>query len=509
MNLLYDPLVQTRPAGWLSLPGVLSALARGEVASFPALRPHQRAAWHCFLVQLGALALDRAGQDALPETEDGWRTPLEALSSDGWDLVAPEGRPAFMQPPAPKGLKWTDVATPDALDLLITARNHDLKQAVAEDSDPQDWIFALVSLQTSEGYGGAGNFGIARMNRGSSSRPMLAFIPDPDQSGSIDPALWWRRDVAALLRLRVEGREVAPGQPGGPALLWLLGWPEGGTGLDLTRLDPWFIEVCRRIRLERRGGRIGARRTTSKAARVDATAFSGVTGDPWTPVTAEKPRSLTLGDGEFSYRRMCDLLFSAGWRRPALAEPQEGEADGLILAEALGRGNSKTDGLKSRLIPVPGAVVASLWRKSMAEMAAAQIEEIAHFDNALKFGLATAAADGAGDLSKPDYERSRPARRGFDTRADTLFFPALFDRVEADETGGLAGLEAARVRFLHALRDAARAEFALALRAIPTGAIWRPRAEARARRVFERHLRAGDYGALLAPHREEDTDDAA
>lgn len=509
MNLLHDPLIHTQPAGWLSLPAVLAAMARGEVAAFPALRPHQRAAWHCFLVQLGALALDRAGLEAPPEAEADWRRLLEALSPEGWDLIAADDRPAFLQPPAPQGLKWTDVAAPDALDLLITARNHDLKQEVARDSDPQDWIFALVSLQTSEGYGGAGNFGIARMNGGSSSRPMLAFIPDPTQSGHVDPSRWWRRDVGALLRLRAEGREVAPGVPGGPALLWLLDWPERGTGLDLTRLDPWFLEVCRRIRLEVRGGRIAARRATSAAARIDAKAFCGVTGDPWAPVTVVKPRSMTLGEGELSYRRMCDLLFRGEWQRPVLAQPQDGESDGLILAEALGRGNSKTDGLKSRLIPVPGAVVAALWGDSMAQMAAKQVEEIAHFDKALKFGLATAAADGAADLSKPDYERSLPARRAFDARADALFFPALFDRVQADAAGGTAGLEAARVRFLHGLRDAARAEFAWALPAIPISAIRRPRAEVRARRAFEAHLRANGFGALLALRAKEDTDDAA
>ena len=58
-------------------------------------------------------------------------------------------------------------------DLLLTSRDHDLKQTVASRASPEDWVFALVSLQTSEGYGGRGNYGIAQMNGGSSSRPML------------------------------------------------------------------------------------------------------------------------------------------------------------------------------------------------------------------------------------------------------------------------------------------------------------------------------------------------
>lgn len=499
MNLLADPLIDAHPAGFLTLPGVMAALARGALRGFPALRPHQRAAWHCFLVQLGALALFRAGRDDAPETEAQWHELLLALGeSEGiWDLFAPEDKPAFLQPPAPKGLKWTPVETPDALDLLITSRNHDLKQTVARDSAPQDWIFALVSLQTSEGYGGAGNNGIARMNGGSSSRAMMAFVPDPEGRGVIDPSVWWRRDVLALLQRRSAGYEVAPGTPGGPALLWCLPWAEGAQ-LDLTRLDPWFIEVCRRVRLVGSDSAIGAIRSTSKAARIDAKAFSGVTGDPWAPITTqEPPKSLTLGEGDFTYKRLNDLLFSGKWQRAPLAEPQEGEADGLLLAEALGRGNSKTDGLKSRTIPVPGRVVAKLFAPSMAEMAEKQVDEIKLFDSALKFGLATYAADGVDEVPLPAYARSNPARAAFDAQADALFFDALFDRAKADAEDGPEGEEQARRRFLNALLTAATREFAAALPAIPVSAIRRPRAEARARRAFDRVLRRSELAPLI------------
>ena len=39
-----------------SLPEVYAALLADGVDAFPALRPHQRHAWHAFLVQLGAMA---------------------------------------------------------------------------------------------------------------------------------------------------------------------------------------------------------------------------------------------------------------------------------------------------------------------------------------------------------------------------------------------------------------------------------------------------------------------
>lgn len=245
---------------------------------FPALRPHQRPAWHMFLCQLSALALDRADRSDLPVTEDEWRALLLALTDldpAPWALVGPEDRPAFMQPPAAPGLSWSQIETPDALDLLITARNHDLKGQVARRSAAEDWIFALVSLQTSEGYGGAGNHGIARMNGGSSSRAMLALAPG---EGMIPhPSRWWRRDVLRLLELRAEGEEKAPGRAGGPALLWCLPWPERQQ-LALADLDPWFIEACRRVRLDETDGAITARRTTTKASRIDAKDWRGSWG---------------------------------------------------------------------------------------------------------------------------------------------------------------------------------------------------------------------------------------
>lgn len=162
-NLLVDPLIHTN-GGALTLPGLFAAMTRGEVTDFPALRPHQRPAWHMFLVQLAVLA--RSGQDdPLPEEEATWHEKLRRLTTEfeddaPWHLVGEDdGTPAFLQPPDPGGVKWSEVATPDALDMLITSRNHDLKREIAHDATPQDWLFALVSLQTMEGFGGAGNYG--------------------------------------------------------------------------------------------------------------------------------------------------------------------------------------------------------------------------------------------------------------------------------------------------------------------------------------------------------------
>lgn len=300
-NLLAERLVSVEGAENHSLPGLFAAMSRGERISFPALRPHQRPAWHMFCVQLAALALWTGGRTDPPKDEDTWRALLRGLTPDfpedePWCLVVEDrAQPAFLQPPDPGGLKWSPVMTPDALDMLITARNHDLKQQIMQQARPDDWLFALVSLQTMEGYNGAGNHGVARMNGGFSSRVMLSLAPQPGGNLDPDPASWWRRDLDVVLSLRASGRESGPCRPDGKALLWTLPWPEDEQ-LDPQDLDPWFIEVCRRIRLKAAGG-LSAERATSKAARTDAKAYNGVLGDPWAPVHRTKGSTLTSAKG--------------------------------------------------------------------------------------------------------------------------------------------------------------------------------------------------------------------
>ena len=64
-NILTEPLIRMVKSNGshdeASLPEVYAALMADKVEAFPALRPHQRHAWHAFLVQLGAMAMHRAG----------------------------------------------------------------------------------------------------------------------------------------------------------------------------------------------------------------------------------------------------------------------------------------------------------------------------------------------------------------------------------------------------------------------------------------------------------------
>lgn len=515
MNLLIDPSISVSSRERLSFPALLAAMAQGKVTQFPALRPHQRAAWHMFLVQLAALALWKAKETDPPNDSATWVALLRGLTPDHPDdapwrmLVEDLYKPAFLQPPAPDGLKWSSVETPDALDLLITARNHDLKQAVARAAEAEDWLFALVSLQTSEGYGGAGNHGIARMNGGSSSRPMLGLAPAQDKDYALNPSAWWKRDVKRLLAERQAGQGPEFGREGGPALLWCLDWPEGRQ-LDLLELDPWFIEICRRVRLVGTGKGLSAVRATSKASRINAKAYRGNVGDPWAPVHKGDGKSLTLGGRDFGYRKMAELLFG-DWKVPLLAtlgpEEKKTAGDMLLVAEALSRGNSKTEGFKSRVIPVPETAVQLFQSPNAAELSTRQMNEIKAFDEALRNAIALLAGRGDWDnVGKSQYGVSKPAIERFDRAADRLFFPHLWKRLAAESSDDPQAADTAGHSFRRALYGAARAELTTALPGIPCAAIQRPKAEARAWRAF--HFRVGNLDPQLYQQTEtqEDTD---
>lgn len=500
-SLLTDLLISSTSGNRYSLPGLLAAMARREVDGFAALRPHQRPAWHMFLVQLAALALDRSGQAEPPEAEADWAALLRGLTPDfaddePWYLVVTDRKkPAFMQPPDPGGLKWTPVPTPDALDMLITSRNHDLKSAIATQAAPEDWLFALVSLQTCEGFGGRDNYGIARMNGGSSSRAMLGMVPVETGNAAPVPSASWARDLRRLLQLRADNATQGPCIAGGEALLWLKQWPEGHQ-LELPSLDPWFIEICRRVRLTPQG----AERANSKAARIDAKAFNGAIGDPWAPVHRTEGKALTLGEGDFTYKRLCALMLDGDWIVPDLARPgPQDDGDMVLVASAFSRGNSKTDGFKSRTVPVPKVVVPGLFRPQTADLSADQRGDVAKVDKALRDGLAVMAARGDwSDIGREDYARAATARAAFDRRVDAIFFPALWDRMQAPDKRDAAS------RFQQQLVTIAQEEFHLALPGIPCAVLFRPRAEARARRAFWARLKRENIDT-----RKEERDDAA
>jgi len=525
-NVLTQPFLEVSPVGWVSLPGLLACLTRDEIDSFPALRPHQAPAWHMFLVQLAALALHRAGTSQLPQAGPEWAQALRGLTPDfpgdePWCLVVDDRNlPAFLQPPVPAGLTLkTEVSTPDSLDLLITSRNHDLKQEVARQAEAQDWVFALVSLQTCANFGGNKNYWVARVNGAYSSRTMFGLAPMSQENYRITmPRLgsWFRRDVAVLLATREEewNAQKFRGYPAnrGLALTWVAPWEEGEQ-LTLDHLDLWFIEVCRRVRLRMYEGRLLGQSGNSIKMRIMAKDLHGDVGDPWAPVYVSEVKSFSLAERRFDYRVLIDILFSGDFKMPLLAQISKIEshqATMLLVAEAISSGKNTTSGFKSRILPIGGRISRALTlgpkRKELHELAKAQVEEIEKFDEALRDALALAASGGQRDKIRRHYSKTNSASACLDRAADEIFFDHLWRRYEAQEEGGEA-LKREAERFTGNLNAHATAIFNASLPGIPCPSLYRPRAEARARSKFRSMIRFA-FPELFASRTTEGDNDA-
>ncbi len=359
----------------LSLPEVYAALAADAVETFPALRAHQAPAWMAFLTQVAAMGLEASGLTRPPGDEPAaWAEALRALTSDWsedepWALITPPDRPALLQAPVPNGSLAefrTSVETPDALDMLVTSKNHDLKADRMAAAEPDDWLFALVSLQTQEGRMGAGNDGVARMNGGYGSRPFLSV-----HAGDARPGAVLMRNLRTLVagakRLHDTARTMGIGTEAAVPLVWTEPW-DGSTQLSLAKLHPLFVEVCRRVRLDLSNGRIVARRPRpgSKTTRIAAKDRKGNLADPWAPVEAgDEPKMLSITVNGFSYQRVCELLFGSkqrSYQLPLLATVRASDTSSEIVLDmaALARSKGKTEGFHVRRLAIPARAASLL-----------------------------------------------------------------------------------------------------------------------------------------------------
>ena len=516
-NLLTDQLIRYRDGSRgpleASLPEVFAALVDNRVESFSALRPHQRHAWHAFLVQLGAIAMQRAGLDAPPTGAGEWRQIIRALTlnwpdDEPWQLVVEDiTMPAFMQPPATSGGREQDyrseVATPDELDMLVTSKNHDLKSAVAERAEGDSWIFALITLQTMEGFGGAGNYGISRMNGGLGNRPAFSLAPR-----SQTPGPHVRRDIEAVLELMPEISAGFPGTSGGYGLLWTLPWDGNpAEALLISQLHPLYIEVCRRVRLKSaETGQIDGIRATSKASRISSKALNGRTGDPWAVIDTKGEKVLTLSAGGFHYKRVTEYLTSGDFARPPLLQltgsERRSQRPMQLVARAMVRGQGKTEGYFERTIPVGHRLSSAMLRRNTAEredigaIAKERLDEIGRVQRILSHAIQVFAARGDSNRTTPEHrERARPWLNRLDAIIDANFFDDLQQEFEVEDRE-----ERTKIRRLWLLDDDgrsgvinhARALLSDASGSLPCPAIHYYRARQAAEGLFEGRLRGNN-----------------
>lgn len=347
-NLLDTPTFTVSGARrpMLTLPGILSELGSGTRIEFDALQPHQQHGWYAFLVYLAAYALDFVERDDPEGSEEHWYELLMEIVGNvisPWCLRWDHKAPAFLQPPdTDRSLdSWEVNECPDDIDILVTAKNHDVKMSKMINARPEHWVYALVMQQTMQGFHGRGHYGISKMNGGFGNRPYFSLV------SGFDVASRFRRDVKALLGDKRRLLKEYGYSKNGVGLLWLKPW-DGKASFSIKELHPFHIEIGHRIRLgESRSGRWFARRKISSVSRIENK--NGNTGDFWTPRWEKDGSAVTITDKGFTYDVIVRLLVD-GILPPSCVR-QDGEM--WLCMQTTTRGQGKTEGFHNRVIEIP------------------------------------------------------------------------------------------------------------------------------------------------------------
>lgn len=383
MNLLTDELFRVVTAGKstnLSLPGLLEALSHDQVDALEGVQRHQVDILHIFLCYLAGSVLVRAGENEPTHASDFWLDGLRALVGRGddlaWELVvADPTEPAFMQPPTSNKkvfeIEYKPKAeTSDGIDMLQAAKNHDIKAARAIDCDLEAWTLALIAHQTGSGFFGRGNYGIARMNGGFGSRVCVSW-----QGGNRRLGTRFSKDTRVLLEHRKDLlTNPYPYTDRGLTCLWTEAW-DGKTSLSLSNLDPFFIEVSRRIRL-RDQGRIRVFGATSKVARIAAQGLKGNLGDPWTPIKISTSSALTPSANGWHPALLRDLIFRDDYKLTPMQIPSVDARSGWFCANVLVRGEGATDGFHEVSIRIPGRATPFLFGSGVKRDRLAELSKL-------------------------------------------------------------------------------------------------------------------------------------
>lgn len=357
-NLLVNSIFQATTSEGvelLNLPELLAKLGDGQVKNLPGLQRYQEDIFHIFLCYIAGAVLAIHNETEPKQTADFWRNGLRLLTKRdddlAWTLVTDDPtQPAFMQPPSSSQdifdreykLRAT---TPDYLTTIYKAKNHDVKANQAIKASLEMWAIALVVLQTSSGFLGLGNYGIARMNSGTGSRVCVCWRADTNLSTN------FYRETSVLIKQRANILNNFPYyQDGGKILLWTEPW-DGKDSLPLSELDPFFIEVCRRVKLIKKKNSIVALGATSKVLRLLSKEFKGNIGDPWTPINEKENKALTVSKNGFTLKLLRNLIFNSEYSFTPMQATQP--YDGWFYASALARDNGKTEGFHEKAVWIP------------------------------------------------------------------------------------------------------------------------------------------------------------
>lgn len=425
-DLLREDLIGIRtPDGErvVSLPALLSLLSEGKVDGYTGLRAHQADPWHVFLVQIAVSIQARQPRDAPPADPGYWREGLLDLAegqATAWELLVDDVTlPAFLQHPwsgwaeeaeaykAKRDRKGNisvapKAATPDELDVLVTAKNHDMKAARVAEGTAESWMYALLLYQTTSGFLGSGNYGIVRMNGGFASRPFVSWDSD------LHPSRRFVEQLSGLSTMRASLVQRYGYRDRGVVLTWLRRWQRNAHQYGLSDLEPFFVESPRAVRLYAVPDRsIVALGATTGARQIGPKSLeNGDVGDPWIPLKTDTRAAMTLSADGFTPERLTSLLFEQDFELTPLQRPRPGTGSGWFSASVLVRGQGKTEGFHRAALPVPAKARWALGQKdrrdAMATFAQTLLGDAKVVRSALSLALTLYTEGGPEDA---DFDR--------------------------------------------------------------------------------------------------------
>lgn len=382
-NLLTTPLLTTaaslvRGAGrrQVTLPELLLGIYNGERGCELVRAPHAaQDAIDATLITLLALALrehassspspsEESLTDALMEVAGGDARAYDALA----DIDDPE-KPAFFQPPSHQrtmkaaGFSEKFVAASD-LTPRVYAKNHDHKLMVSLGRDTlEDWLLALIGIQTQASFMGRGNRAIARKFSSIGARVIATAHPANKARSQCMGEM--ARALAAAYRDTPRGR---------PALLYTLSFEKDSASLLPSEVDPLFIECARRYKLiEAMDGRYTLHGASSRHDRLDGNkSRHGVVGsDPFGVTLFDERLDASkaynpAGGRVHGVKTLLSMVSGRAFTLGLLADPFTAPSHGArVMAFTLGGVNSgqgKTGGLLGERLLVPVCLGEAAWR---------------------------------------------------------------------------------------------------------------------------------------------------
>lgn len=453
MNILKTKTFSVRfpddSIGCLTLPHLLSTLAKGEDIILTHCRPHQRHSVHAFMVHIAAIAMHQEGVRKLPTGIKWWQKTLQEMTggAGAWDLVQPSSEPAFMQPPTTVDVisDWQINFTPDEVDTLNTSANHSIKERCIGDARVEHWVYALIEAHAGSNSVNQHYMGASRV--ASTGRVYVGVSPGYNWGGR------FVRDLRILLDERdniTHSKQFAP--EGGHTLLWLVPFEKP---LQIKDLDPFYLEVSRRVRLvfDSDWNRVVAYTWKNKRRLPH---MEGVTGCLWSPLllTERKdpeskavkkvwgpPRlnSRSRSLQGFTYNIVHQILFGGDTLNPAARVcPGDGESPILVFF-GIARKQGKTVGVHHRTLPIPPHIRDALTSEdpvkvdALGRMSIEYIKTVTAAKKALVSALNVLKKEGARRTYIIGENYIYSTWDDFETAIDKAYFERLFSGVPLED----------------------------------------------------------------------------